>query len=315
MLDTGILLESGTNEFEVLIFNIGDKSFGVNVAKVREIISPSKITPLPSQPESMLGVISQRGTTVPLISLHRFFDLKDECKDPSRQCIIATEFSSARCAFLADSVEQIVRANWTQIHPLPELNDLQAAKATGLLMIEERLIPMVDFEWIYAEHFPRDQSAANDEDEQIPVDRGAHRIYIADDSPAIRSNIEQTLVDSGYVRVTAFSNGEACWQQLQKDRDSGELPSVVVTDIEMPLMDGLALTRGIKEDPRMGDIPVILFSSLVSDDNKNKGEQVGADAQLTKPMIQDVVRYSDQLIAQYAARAEERAAATAAAQG
>ena len=305
MVDTGILLESGTNEFEVLIFNINGKPFGVNVAKVREIISPSKVTPCPGQPGAMLGFISQRGTAIPLINLHKFFDTKDETEDPSRQCVIVTEFSRAHCAFLVDSVEQIVRASWAQIHPLPEMSELHAAKATGLLMIEEDLIPMVDFEWIYAEHFTNGLGAALDDGTQTNVDRASQRVYIADDSPAIRSNIERTLTSSGYVNVTAFNNGEACWEQLQRDLKANDLPNVVITDIEMPLMDGLALTRSIKEDPNLAQIPVILFSSLVSDDNKNKGEQVGADAQLAKPMIADVVQYADRLILQAATRLAE----------
>ena len=305
MLDTGILLESGTNEFEVLIFNLNGRSFGVNVAKVREIISPTRVAHCPGQPPEMLGVINQRGTTIPLISLHRFFQLSQDEPESGRQCIIVTEFSRSSCAFLADNVEQIVRASWKQIHPLPEIHELDDAKATGLLMIEERLVPMVDFEWIYAELFPRDHASNLEEERYADIDRAAQRVYIADDSPAIRGNIERILTGSGYSQLTAFNNGEACWQQLQRDKNANTLPNIVITDIEMPLMDGLALTRGIKEDPEMKAMPVILFSSLISDDNKNKGERVGADAQLPKPMISHVVRYADELIAK---AAEERAA-------
>ena len=304
MINTGILLESGTNEFEVLIFNTGKKSFGVNVAKVREIISPSRITRLPGQPGAMLGVINQRGTPVPLISLHQFFEEKDECNDPSRQCVIVTEFSKSKCAFLTDGVDRIVRASWTQIHPLPDMSELHAAKATGLFMHEENLVPMVDFEWIYAEHFPNGLSAIGSDGEAGAIDRTRQRVYIADDSSAIRSNIQHTLVQSGYQQVTAFNNGAACWEQIKQDRAANNLPSIVITDIEMPLMDGLALTKAIKSDPDLKHIPVILFSSLISEDNKNKGEQVGADAQLAKPMIADVVGHADQLIAQSAAKRE-----------
>ncbi|MFK8018462.1 MAG: chemotaxis protein CheV [Pseudomonadales bacterium] len=305
--DSGILLESGTNEFEVLIFNIGDQSFGVNVAKIRELIMPTEVTACPGQPAAMLGMISLRGKAVTLINLHEFFSVESKNTNEQRQCIIVTEFSRSQSAFLADSVEQIIRASWSQIQPVPELGTNTTAQATGILHIDQRLIPMIDFESIYSQLFHNEKKHVVVQGTEYQIDRSAHKIYMAEDSVAIRAMIENTMMDSGYTNLSTFSNGQDCWNQLQSDIDNDSLPAVVITDIEMPLMDGLALTRNIKDGNETKHIPVILFSSLVSEDNHKKGEQVGANEQLSKPMIVEVVEYTDKWISLSAAQASVRA--------
>lgn len=295
-IDGGILLESGTNEFEVLVFNIGEQVFGVNVAKIREIIVPTKIVPCPGQPESVLGMISLRGKAVPLVSMHDFCDIPSSAVDPSRQCIMVTDFSGVHCAFLADNVNEILRAGWKQIQPIPDIGCGFSAMATGILNIDQRLIPMIDFESIYAQLFKNKSAYQGVDETEYHVDRSKHTVYMAEDSISINALIENTLKESGYTDLHSFTNGEACWQKICANMDGGRLPDIVVTDIEMPLMDGLALTRNIKENEKTAHIPVILFSSLVSDDNRNKGEQVGANEQLPKPRMADVVVYADKWI-------------------
>ncbi|NVK30645.1 MAG: chemotaxis protein CheV [Gammaproteobacteria bacterium] len=298
--DSGILLESGTNEFEVLLFKLGEESYGVNVAKVREIITPTEVTSCPDQPPAMLGMISLRGSTLPLISLHNFFEIEMKITDRRKHCVIVTEFSEARSAFLVEGVEQIFRASWNQIQPMPEVQGAtegsSSAQVTGILKLNDRLIPMLDFESIYAKLFKTMSSAEKVGVTEFQVDRPRHRVFIADDSASIRKSIALTLRTSGYTNLTAFSNGAECWEMIQNDLKQGLKPDVVVTDIEMPLMDGLALTRNIKSDPRTKDIPVILFSSLISDDNRKKGEKVGANEQLAKPQIGKVVELADKWI-------------------
>ncbi|MEM8497361.1 MAG: chemotaxis protein [Pseudomonadota bacterium] len=295
-IDGGILLESGTNEFEVLVFKIGDQTFGVNVAKIREIIVPTKVVPCPGQPESVLGMISLRGKAVPLVSMHLFCAIPSNAVDPSRQCIIVTDFSGVHCAFLADCVEEILRAGWKQIQPVPDIGSGFSSMATGILNIDQRLIPMIDFESIYAELFKNRSSYREVDESEYHIDRGKHTVYMAEDSVSINALIESTLRDSGYTDLHSFSNGQACWQHISDNMNGGKLPHIVITDIEMPLMDGLALTRNIKNNEQTQHIPVILFSSLVSEDNRNKGEQVGANEQLPKPRMADVVIYADKWI-------------------
>ncbi len=295
--DTGILLESGTNEFEVLVFKLGSDSYGVNVAKVREIITPTQVTKCPDQPKAMLGMINLRGRTLPLVGLHHYFDVMPKQVDASKHCVIVTEFSDARCAFLVEGVEQIFRASWSMIQPMPDVSQWEHSQVTGILNLNNRLIPMIDFESIYASMFCREQGNDRVAETEYQVDRAAHRLMIADDSPVIRKTIATTLRNSGYTNVLVYPNGFDLWTQLEHDLKSEVVPDVVITDIEMPLMDGLALTRNIRKEELCNDVPVILFSSLVSDDNQKKGEQVGASEQLAKPQFTKLVELCDKWIA------------------
>ena len=295
--DPGILLESGTNEFEVLVFKLGADSYGVNVAKVREIITPTQVTKCPDQPKAMLGMINLRGRTLPLVSLHYYFSVPPLQTDATKHCVIVTEFSESRCSFLVEGVEQIFRASWNMIQPMPDVSQWEHSQITGILNLNNRLIPMLDFESIFAALFVKDQEPSKVAATEHQIDRARHRIYIADDSPAIRKSIATILRTSGYTNLMVFPNGADLWEQVLADLSCNITPDIVVTDIEMPLMDGLALTRNIKNDSRTAEIPVILFSSLISDDNRKKGEQVGANEQLAKPQFAKVVEMADKWIA------------------
>jgi len=294
--NTQILLDSGTNELEVLVFGIGQGVYGVNVAKVREVILPVSLAVSPEQPPAVLGMFNLRGRVLPLIDLHDYFDIEPADSSIRNRKIIVTEFNGTQAAFQVEYVEQIYRMSWTDIRPVPETDGQSQFAVTGIAEIDDRLVLMMDFESIFDHISMHDQLHIDCVENDLGVDRGSVRIFLAEDSSFIREIMKSVLIRSGYTQVQAFTNGLDAWQALEGilSQEGGDsLPDVLVTDIEMPQMDGLALTRRFKSHPQLSHIPVVLFSSLITDDTRHKGEQVGADAQLAKPQLPELVGVVD----------------------
>lgn len=295
-----ILLESGTNELEVLVFRVGDGIFGINVAKVREVILPLKITAGPEQHPSVLGMFNLRGHVLPLVDLHRYFGTQPaEDVDAKDLRIIVTEFNGQQCAFRVDGVEQIYRMSWKNMKPVPEVSNDQAFAITGITQIDDRLVLMLDFESVVDHINLQDSLHVDFVENQLGVNRDTLRVLVAEDSNFVRSLMERVLLSSGYIQVTSFTNGKDAWDALQQASQSDEESNfdLAIADIEMPMMDGYALTRHIKNDPQLKDMPVVLFSSLISEDTRHKGKQVGASDQIAKPQLPDLVRLVDQWLA------------------
>ena len=289
-----ILLESGTNELEVLVFRIGAQPYGVNVAKVREVIHLKTITASPGQPRCVKGVFNLRGVVLPLIDLHMYLNIEPIDADIKSHRIIVTEFNGNRASFQAESVDQIHRLSWQQIRPVPKAQGSHHFCVTGITEINDELVLMLDFESIFDHIAMQDKMHVEKVDNPLGIDRESQRVMLVEDSQFIRNLIEKVLIASGYVHVETHNNGLAAWQALEQIHASqGRLPCVVVTDIEMPQMDGLSLTRHIKEHSDMGRIPVVLFSSLITPDTLHKGQQVGADKQIAKPQLPELVGIID----------------------
>lgn len=296
LLEKEILLESGTNEVEVLVFRVGDHRLGVNVAKVREVLSSQKITQIPQAHSSVLGCFRLRDVVVPCVSLHRH--LKHE-EAPREECkVILTEFNGFQTAFMVDQVERIHRISWEQILPVPDVVTRVACPVTAVTNLEGNLVMLLDFETIAAEISNQSQNitgVANPN--QVP--RESAVVLIADDSATVRVAVETTLRTSGYTNVRAFENGQQAWnyiqQRFQETGDVWQVADVLVSDVEMPAMDGFHLTRNIKEHPDLRQLPVVLFSSILTPENKRKGTTVGADAQITKPELARVVELADEM--------------------
>ncbi len=296
---TDILLESGTNELEVLVFTVGSSSFGVNVAKVREVITPTPVIASPHQPKSVVGMFDLRGKILPLVDLHDYLDIAPLDEDPRNRRIIITEFNGINAGFRVESVEQIYRMSWKHMRPVPEVDEgAQSHLAvTGITEINERLILMLDFESIIDHISVQDTLHVTQVENKLGIDRSQVRVVVAEDSRFIRDIIEKVLRGSGFVHVNAYDNGQAAHDAIMAvANDPEQRPHVLVSDIEMPRMDGLALTRSIREHSVLQDIPVILFSSLVTDDTRHKGEQVGANEQIAKPQIPEMVNLIDKWI-------------------
>ncbi len=292
-----ILLESGTNELEVLVFHAGAEAYGINVAKVREVILPQRITTAPGLPGSVLGMINIRGAILPLVDLIGYLDITALSDDPTDRRIIITEFNRTRVGFIVERVEHIHRISWENIKPVPDSGTEHSQAVTGIAQIEDRLIFMLDFESIVDQINQQNSLHVKQVDNGLGVDRSACRVFVAEDSRMIREIMVTTLKNSGYTDIWAFTDGAEAWDEIQAAiSQQGARQCVVVTDIEMPRMDGLTLTRHIKSHPDLKNTPVILFSSIINDDTRHKGEQVGADDQLAKPQLAQLIEKIDRLL-------------------
>ncbi|MEO0474396.1 MAG: chemotaxis protein [Planctomycetota bacterium] len=297
---SSILLESGTNELEVLVFRLGEQSYGVNVAKVREVILPVNVAASPTQPDSVKGMFNLRGKVIALVDLNDYFNIGHaEQNGSDTKRIIVTEFNGQMGAFLVDAVERIHRISWQDIREV-SLVDVgsQQSSVTGVTEIDDKLILMLDFESIVDHISMNDQMHIKEVQNTLGVDRPSKRVFLAEDSLLIGRLITELLNNSGYTQARLFRNGKLAWDALCELKAKGEpLPELFISDIEMPQMDGLALTRKIKEDPAMKHIPVILFSSLITPDTLHKGKQVGALKQINKPQLSELVQLIDQYFA------------------
>lgn len=302
---TDILLESGTNELEVLVFRLDGQPYGVNVAKVREVILPTRATASPDQSDAVMGMFNLRGRILPLVDLHHYFKLEPKESDASRRRIIVTEFNGQQAAFQVDAVEHIHRISWQDMREVPSVHDgANHFAVTGVTEINGHLILMLDFESIVDHIALNKQLHIKKVENPLGIDRGSKIVFLAEDSPFIGNLMIDLLHNSGYTQARLFRNGGLAWDALSElNPGEGALPDLLVSDIEMPRMDGLALTRRIKEDPRLNSIPVILFSSLITEDTLHKGEQVGAHKQISKPQLAELVQLIDEYFAEPQARA------------
>ncbi len=290
-----ILLESGTNELEVLVFCIGNQAFGVNVAKVREVITPRKVSASPGQPPCVKGVFNLRNVVLPLVDLHLYLNIQPHENDPKDYRIIVMEFNGVRTAYQVESVESIYRMSWQLMKPVPETYGRHHFAVTGITEINDRLILMLDFESIHDHICMQDDLHVERVENKLGIDRSRHNIMLAEDSSFVMDIMRSVLINSGYGRIDCHTNGLSAWNALNMAiSDETDLPDLIITDIEMPQVDGLHLTKRIKEHPRMRDIPVLLFSSLITTDTRHKGKQVHADDQISKPDLPNLVDIVDQ---------------------
>lgn len=282
-----ILLEAGANELEILVFRLGEQRFGVNVAKVREALSVGAIASDVSGEAAIEGVTQVRETVVSVINLHQcLFGTAPPHSDEDR--LLLLEFNGELLAFRVQQVERIYRMSWQEIQPLVELPGANSP-VTSVANIQGALVLMLDFESLGARfglpcHRRCDEAApqsAVGELTELPI------IFV-DDSPMIREMIADELKAAGFHRIRGFTDGEQAWTYLKQAAAeegvaAGSFAAAVITDIEMPRMDGLTLTKRIREHDRLTDLPVVVFSSIASRDNAKKAEQVRATAQVSKP--------------------------------
>ena len=296
-MDTNILLESGTNELEVLEFTLGDNHYGINVAKIREILQYMPVTPVPNTHPSVEGIFMPRDTMITVINLKNSLNLP---QTDEKGLFIITNFNKLNVAFHVDQVIGIHRVSWENIiKPDETLTGEHGGTATGVIKMNDRLIVILDFEAIVASISPQTGLRVNDIDEMEARDRSDATILIAEDSALLSKLITECLKKSGYTNLIVEENGQEAWDVIEAMQAKGDITKhldCIITDIEMPLMDGHRLTKLVKSDSELRDIPVIIFSSLVNEEMRKKGEQLGADAQLTKPEIGKLVEAIDKLI-------------------
>ncbi|MCR5467840.1 MAG: chemotaxis protein [Lachnospiraceae bacterium] len=296
-MDTNILLESGTNELEVLEFSLGDNHYGINVAKIKEILSYQPVTPIPNAHPSVEGIFMPRDLMITVINLHKCLGREGEA---DRGLFIITNFNKLNIAFHVDDVVGIHRVSWEDIiKPDSTINAEDNGVSTGVIKLDDKLVVILDFEKIVSDISPETGLKVTDLDDYTPRDRSDSPILIAEDSPLLSKLITDCLKKAGYTKLIVNANGQEAWDKLCQFKAEGNVKDKVhciITDIEMPIMDGHRLTKLAKTDDEIKDIPLIIFSSLVNEEMKRKGESLGADAQLTKPEIGSLVEAIDKLI-------------------
>ena len=299
-MDTKILLENGTNELEVLEFTLGDFSYGINVAKIKEIIPFQPVTPVPNSHPSIEGIFMPRDIMITAIDLKNCLG---RGTSEEKGLFIITNFNSLNIAFHVDSVRGIHRVSWRNIiKPDAAISTAEQSVSTGIIKQDGKLIIILDFEKIISDINPETGLKMSEIQELGHRDRSDVPILIAEDSVLLNKLIVDSLTQAGYSNLIHTENGQKAYNVIAQCKEDGSLRDhvrLLITDIEMPEMDGHRLTKLVKSDEATKDIPVIIFSSLVNDEMKKKGEALGADAQLSKPEIGNLVKIVDRLVKEY----------------
>ena len=299
-MDTKILLENGTNELEVLEFTLDGNSYGINVAKIKEIITYQALTPVPNAHPSIEGLFMPRDTMITAIDLRNCLG-RGESKPGG--LFIITNFNKLDIAFHVEAVLGIHRVSWRDIiKPDATISTTEESVATGIIKQNGKLIIILDFEKIVTDINPETGLKVSEITELGERRKCDVPILIAEDSPLLNKLIVDSLRGAGYHNLIHTENGQKAYDVICQCKEDGTLDQhvkLLITDIEMPEMDGHHLTKIVKEDPETAGIPVVIFSSLVNEEMKRKGAALGADAQLAKPEIGNLVRVVDALVKQY----------------
>lgn len=300
----GILLESGTNEIEVMRFWVQGQLYGINVAKVQEIIMSQKVNSMPHANPSVEGIFKPRESLITVINLAYY--LSGEKQEPNaRDLFIVTNFNRMTVAFRVESVEGISRISWKDIQkPDKTIANGDESIATGIAQCEGRLVTILDFEKIVAEIAPETTIQMSEIEKLGDRPLCDSPILIAEDSILLRKMIDDALERAGFTDIKNFPNGQEAWDYLdsiKNDSDLFEKVNLIITDIEMPKMDGHRLTKLIKSDKQLKKLPVVIFSSLIDEQMRIKGKELGADEQLAKPEIGHLVAIIDELLERFKA--------------
>lgn len=296
-MDTKILLENGTNELEILEFTLAGNSYGINVAKIREIITYQPVTPVPNSHPSIEGIFMPRDTMITAIDLKNCLGRGES---EAGGLFIVTNFNKLDIAFHVENVLGIHRVSWKDIiKPDATISSTDEGVSTGIIKKDGKLIIILDFEKIVTDINPETGLKMSEIYALGQRNRSNVPILLAEDSPLLNKLIVDALKKAGYDNLIHTENGQKAYDVITQCKADGTLRDhvrVIITDIEMPVMDGHRLTKLVKSDEATANIPVVIFSSLVNEEMKRKGEALGADAQLSKPEIGNLVKIIDQLV-------------------
>lgn len=296
-MSSNILLESGTGEVEILEFVVNNKFYAINVIKVKEVLGLTNITAMPESHPAIAGLMLNRDDIITLVDLPYILEGRKTTKNCGKTIIC--QFNKLKVAFIIDDIVAVHRIGWEKILKPDEI--VTNSLVIGNIRLGEKIIFLLDFEKIVTDINP---STGISEDKIVNVeykDRSHIKVVLADDSALIRKLLKETLLKAGFKNLTFFDDGSQVLNYLNnlyeiKGENFGEDVQLIITDIEIPQMDGHTLTRRIKEHPALRKLPVIIFSSLITDELRHKGEAVGANEQLSKPEIGLLVEYMDRYI-------------------
>ncbi|MDR1620380.1 MAG: chemotaxis protein [Clostridiales bacterium] len=295
-----ILLESGTNEMELMEFTIAGQAFGINIAKVREIMKCMPVKPMQNAHELIKGIFKPRDQVITVLSLDKYLSLP-ESRFPERDIFMITEFNGQTIAFHVHSVVGIDRVSWKDIQkPDQIIYGGEEGVATGIVEYDNRLITILDFEKIIAELSSGSSIRVDDVRHMGVRAKKETPILLAEDSALLGKLIADSLRAAGYTNIIKLDNGQEAYDYLTELKNGGAIVdrevALIISDIEMPQMDGHRFLKLVKEDATLRQIPFVLFSSLINDEMRVKGEQLGADAQLSKPQIVNLISTVDMLL-------------------
>jgi two-component system chemotaxis response regulator CheV len=275
---------AGTNKMEILLFNLGsDEKFGINVFKVKEISQARKITRTPNMPHGVDGIVSLRGHVMPVLNLASFMGISDA---EQHQTMMVAEFNTHVLGFLVKSVDRIIRVDWDKVRATEGMLSDQGSLITAITELQDgSLVSILDVEQILANAFGE---GVVGNVEPVKSDQKLC-VFFADDSMVARRKIAEVL-DKMAVKHIQSNNGQEAWDRLKAMADAAQNTGanlrdqiqVILTDAEMPEMDGYVLTQNIKTDRRFDGIPVVMHSSLSSDANRAMGRRVGVDYYVPK---------------------------------
>lgn len=294
----GILLESGTGEVEILEFIVQGKRYAINVVKVKEILRIEDVNKIPNPNPAIAGISLVRGEVISVIDMKYVLE-KEQMPEGGRMTLLC-EFNKIKVAFSVDEVVGIHRIKWEQLQKPDSI--IENTIVIGNINYNNRILLLLDFEKIVMDISPETgiSQARIDKLDSKP-ERALKKIVLSDDSPLIRKLLKDVLTKAGYTNMTFFNDGKEALEYIQGLKEKLEenmftAIDLLVTDIEMPVMDGHTLTRTIKEDKVMKKLPIIIFSSLITGDLLHKGYSVGADAQMSKPEIGHLIELIDSLV-------------------
>jgi two-component system chemotaxis response regulator CheV len=296
----GILLETGTNEFEIIEFTVGNVSYGINVAKVREVINPIPVTEMPHAHPFVDGVFTLRGRVMPLVNLPRCLGAETQGISDKNN-IIVSELNNYYVGFLVNQVSRIHRVSWTAMEPPPSISN--SDMVVGLIKMADKIVVLLDFEKIISIINPE----INEKLSTIPTADGnkeamrhTKTVVVAEDSPMLRELLVSTLHAAGYDKVKSFNNGREALAALEEMIKDGarieDKVQILITDIEMPQMDGHHLIKRVRENLELKVLPAIIFSSLINEEMRAKGDAIGASGQISKPEIAQLIELIDKLV-------------------
>ena len=268
-----IFASVASDELELLEFSVGDDNYGINIAKVNEIMTNEKVTPVPNTDPAIEGIFIPRDKLITVVDLHKV--LGAETPTVGKTVFVVCSFNDVSVAFHVSKVRGFQRIPYNSISKPPAVMGKKAI--TGVAKIEDRVIIMLDFEKIV-----NDLSGGSLYDTssglRISRDLENKEIILADDSPFLSDLLSDMVSGLGFRNIHSFHNGEEAWEHIKSV--PGADIGCVVTDIEMPVTDGLRLTERIKKLDK--DIPVIIFSSLSDEPTRKRCSSSGADAQFGK---------------------------------
>lgn len=298
-MNNNILLESGTGELEIIEFIANGNRYAINVVKVKEVIEMPRnsLTKLPDPKPEIAGLILCRDEILTLIDLK--YILTKRTAGNLGDKVIVCEFNKIKVAFNIDDIVGVHRIKWSEIRKPDDLSE--NSLAVGNILLNGKVILMLDFEKIVTDICP---SVGISEDRLVQVDykdRSGIKVVLADDSALIRRLLKETLTKAGFRNLKIFDDGQQALDFFTglakaKGENFTNDAQLLITDIEMPQMDGLTLTRKIKEHEILRKLPVVIFSSLITSELRHKGESVKADAQLSKPEVSELVETIDKLL-------------------